>query len=121
MQDKSLWKKQYTMFDLEELSDDIWYFKNSVSCPEKIIEIIEDLNLNSLSYKRIPPWEIWNASNDDSKVYGQKKHINLPKNLSLDNNLNKKILYVINAIKETHHLCSNTYTKILNIKNSYKN
>ena len=51
-----------------------------------------------------------------SKIYGQKKHINLPKNLSLDDNLNQKILYVINAIKETHHLCSNTYTKILNIK-----
>ena len=35
MQDKSLWKKQYTMFDLEELSDDIWYFKNSVKAEKE--------------------------------------------------------------------------------------
>ena len=92
MQDKSLWKKQYTMFDLEELSDDIWYFKNSVSCPEKIIEIIEDLNLNSLSYKRIPPWEIWNASNDENSQYGFVKSIvkDFLQNDCNDDKINKK-------------------------------
>ena len=94
----------------------MFYFTDVLSVPKKYIEHLENLDSNEFSYPYVEKWKTWNASNDDSKIYGQKKHINLPKNLSLDNNLNQKILYVINAIKETHHLCSNTYTKILNIK-----
>ena len=97
-------------------NNQMFYFTDVLSVPKKYIEHLENLDSNEFSYPYVEKWKTWNASNDDSKIYGQKKHINLPKNLSLDNNLNQKILYVINAIKETHHLCSNTYTKILNIK-----
>ena len=97
-------------------NNQMFYFTDVLSVPKKYIEHLENLDNNEFSYPYVEKWKTWNASNDDSKIYGQKKHINLPKNLSLDNNLNQKILYVINAIKETHHLCSNTYTKILNIK-----
>ena len=97
-------------------SNQMFYFTDVLSVPKKYIEHLENLDSNEFSYPYVEKWKTWNASNDDSKIYGQKKHINLPKNLSLDDNLNQKILYVINAIKETHHLCSNTYTKILNIK-----
>ena len=97
-------------------NNQMFYFTDVLSVPKKYIEHLENLDSNEFSYPYVEKWKTWNASNDDSKIYGQKKHINLPKNLSLDDNLNQKILYVINAIKETHHLCSNTYTKILNIK-----
>ena len=94
----------------------MFYFTDVISVPQKYIEHLENLDKNEFSYPYVEKWKTWNASNDNLKIYGQKKHINLPKNLSLDNNLNQKILYVINAIKEAHYLCSDTYTKVLNIK-----
>jgi Rps23 Pro-64 3,4-dihydroxylase Tpa1-like proline 4-hydroxylase len=94
----------------------MFYFTDVISVPQKYIEHLENLDKNEFSYPYVEKWKTWNASNDNLKIYGQKKHINLPKNLLLDNNLNKKTLYVINAIKEAHYLCSDTYTKVLNIK-----
>ena len=93
----------------------IFYFGNTISQPKKYIEHLENLDKNELSHSYVEKWRVWNASNDASQIYGEKKHIVLPLKLSNNQELNNKMLYVINAIKESAFLSSSKYTEILNI------
>jgi hypothetical protein len=37
------WKKQYVMFELNRLSSDIWYWENTISYPEELINLVNRL------------------------------------------------------------------------------
>ena len=99
------------MYEFNQLDDngDIFYLKNSFTVPQKYLEFLEEIDLNKDSYQYIEKWKDWTASNDKSNVYGKQKHINNFKNLSQNQNLNKRILYLINAIKEPLLMCSTKY------------
>ena len=99
------------MYEFHQLDDngDIFYLKNSFTVPEKYLEFLEEMDLNKDSYSYIEKWRDWTASNDNSNIYGSQKHINDIKVLSKDQYLNKKILYLINAIKEPLIMCSTKY------------
>lgn len=105
--------KQYTMFDLYRMSDDIWYWENTISCPEDISKIIEKLDENPISYKRIPAWKPWTASDNADLVYGSKKDINILSAFQLcgQDDIDKTSLYVINSIKMAIEMCYDRYIK----------
>jgi len=97
------------MYNFKALDNNsIFYFTNCVNAPKKYIEHLEEMDKNLDSYPYIEKWRDWTASNDQSNIYGQQKYID-SRPLSNDQNLNKKMLYLINAIKEPLHMCSNRY------------
>lgn len=98
------------MYNFAALENEIFYFTDCVNFPKKYIEFLEELDSNESSYPYVEKWKEWKASNDDL-CYGQKKQINDLNSLSNDENLNKRILYIINAIKEPFLLCSINYLK----------
>ena len=96
------------MYDYVDLkNDNVIYFKNCISLPNKYIEFLEELNENKNSHEYIEKWKTWTASNDSSNIYGEKKTISNFKNFKLsdDQNLNKKMLYLINAINSYIFRC----------------
>lgn len=104
-------KKQYEMFDLEEIDSDIWYWNNTISCPEDLISLINNLDENENSYFKIPKWETWKASNDLNTIYGAVKMIKSDSvNIeSSDKKINQNTLYIINSITMAVEMCFNKY------------
>lgn len=107
----------YEFYQLDK-DENIFYFTNSFNCPKQYIELLEEMDKNELSYPYIEKWNNWTASNDNKNIYGQKKHI-LRSTLSGNENLDKKLLYLINNIFETQYLCTKNYTKIKGIEKFY--
>jgi Rps23 Pro-64 3,4-dihydroxylase Tpa1-like proline 4-hydroxylase len=104
-------KKQYVMFDLEVLNDDIWYWDNVISYPEDLIKLIENLDTDPDSHTNIPKWQEWTASNNPSVLYGYSKMIlsETVKNKSNSPKLNQKVLYTVNTLKMAAEMCYNQY------------
>ena len=75
------------MYNIIAAQENIFYIKNCISYPNKYVELIENLNNQEESYKYIPEWKLWTASNDLKTIYGIKKQININnviENLKLD-------------------------------------
>jgi hypothetical protein len=104
-------KEQYIMFDLKVLHPDIWYWDNVVSYPDELVEFINDMDKNSLSYKAISKWEPWAASNNPSTIYGSTK--NIYKNESKlgcgDEKINQSVLYIYNSLEMAFEMCYERY------------
>ena len=65
------------MYNIIAAQENIFYIKNCISYPNKYVELIENLNNQEESYKYIPEWKLWTASNDLKTIYGIKKQINI--------------------------------------------
>jgi len=105
------WKKQYVMFELNKLSSDIWYWENTISYPEELMDLINNLDFNPDSYVKIPQWKPWAASNDANTLYGAIKMIRSDSvNINLsDERINQNALYIINSLKMAAEMCYNSY------------
>jgi len=113
-------KKQYSMFDLEMLDKDVWYWKNTISYPEELINFINNLDLNPESYSKIPKWQIWNSSNHPDHVYGAYKMISSDSVniVSSDKKTNQINLYVVNSLSLAAKMCVSQYLKGHNLDES---
>ncbi len=69
----------------EKLHEKVYYYKNVVSDPEKLIRFIEETEAEKYS-KFITPWEEWSACSGEMYVYGNHKRIKM---LKLDEILQK--------------------------------
>lgn len=104
-------KKQYVMFDLFPQNNDIWYFENTVSCPEKLIEFIEECDTDPTFFSKIPQWEKWTASDDPQLIYGYKKNI-LLESSKVESGIDfvdRRSLYIINSLRMASDLCFDKY------------
>lgn len=114
--------KQFTMFDLQVLAPDIWYWDNALSFPEHLKEFIDQIDEYPESYSRISKWENWTASNDKDLVYGKTKTINranLKKSTGSDL-VDKKTLYIANSFLMAFQMCTDRYLASRNLdKNNY--
>jgi hypothetical protein len=108
-------RSMYTMFDIVFHDRGIVYFENVISYPEKLLNIIEELDANSKSHSGIPKWNSWGASNDDNYGYGIQKFIDTSKrNLNSDDDLlNKQVLYVVNSLIMAPEMCAKRYAEIM--------
>lgn len=114
--------KQFTMFDLQVLAPDIWYWDNALSFPEHLKEFIDQIDEYPESYSRISKWENWTASNDKDLVYGKTKTINkanLKKSTGSDL-VDKKTLYIANSFLMAFQMCTDRYLASRNLdKDNY--
>ena len=106
-------KKQYTMFDLKMLNEDVWYWENVISSPENLIETLEYLDTKEISYERIPKWKDWLSSAEDKHHYGSVKKFEKEKFYisSGDEMIDKQSLYIINSFIMAVEMCWNQYVK----------
>ena len=104
-------KEQYFMFDLKVLHPDIWYWDNVISYPDELIEFINEIDLNLISYKAISQWSPWVASNNQDIVYGATKNIFKKQSKSgVDNEkLDQRILYIYNSLEMAFEMCYERY------------
>lgn len=104
-------KKQYVMFDLDAKDNDIWYFENSISCPNELVRFIEEMDSEEESYKRIPKWSEWRASDVESILYGYTKtgKSNI-KELPIESKkIDQKTRYIINSLNMATSMCFDRY------------
>ena len=87
--------KQYSMFQYNNLENDIYYIENVLSCPELFVNFINDLKENPA----ISKWSDWNSSGNEV-TYGSIKHINKDglKFIPIDSEIYQRSLYIINSI-----------------------
>lgn len=114
--------KQFTMFDLQVLAPDIWYWDNTLSFPEHLKDFIDQIDAYPESYSRISKWENWTASNDESLIYGRTKTINKAnlKNTTGSDLVDKKTLYIANSFLMAFQMCTDRYLSARNLdKNNY--
>lgn len=103
--------KQFQMFDLKMLSNEIWYWENALSFPEYLVGFINDVDEQPESYPRISKWQDWTASNDPETIYGKTKIIN-KNNLKVSTGsdaVDKKTLYIANSIMMAFEMCTERY------------
>jgi hypothetical protein len=101
------------MYEAQELSKNIFYFKNAISEPARLIDFIEKQDgEEDGNTKIISKWAPWRASNSPTDIYGEEKLISSnfkEKELTP----NAKELYIINSIRSNmHYIC--TQYKIYN-------
>lgn len=117
-------EEMFHMFDLKVLGDKIFYFKNVISFPKELMNTITDLDLNDqLSYKRIPQWNPWTASDDPNTIYGATKTI-LKNSTKIDTGseyTNKRTLYIINSLIMAVEMCTEKYFSSLGMDQSLFN
>jgi hypothetical protein len=114
--------KQFIMFDLKMLSNDIWYLENALSFPEHLKDFIDKIDQEPESYSRISKWENWTASNDSSLVYGKTKAINASalKKTTGSDMVDKKTLYIANSFSMAFQMCTDRYLESRKLdKNKY--
>jgi len=104
-------RQMYVMFDMVFNHQNIYYFENTVSYPEILVDLIEKIDSNPLSHEAISKWGDWTASDDKSFIIGSGKHINSSKKNTNtgDDFLNKQILYVINSLMMSPEMTANRF------------
>ena len=109
--------KQFTMFDLQVLAPDIWYWDNALSFPEHLKDFIDQIDEYPESYSRISKWENWTASNDKDLVYGKTKTINKAnlKTSTGSDLVDKKTLYIANSFLMAFQMCTDRYLASRNL------
>lgn len=109
--------KQFTMFDLQVLAPDIWYWDNALSFPEHLKDFIDQIDEYPESYSRISKWENWTASNDKDLVYGKTKTINKAnlKTSTGSDTVDKKTLYIANSFLMAFQMCTDRYLASRNL------
>ena len=115
--------KQYTMFDLDQKTKDIWYWENVLSCPNELVGFIEELDDIPESHQRIHQWTEWTASDNSNVSYGKLKiadsYVN--SNIIQNKKIEQKTRYIINSIKMAIEMCSEKYLDGHNLnKNQYR-
>lgn len=104
-------REMYSMFDIRFQKDGIFYFENVISYPERLLEVIEEVDKDERSYLAIAKWDDWTASDNKEWIIGSGKKI-FPKNKYFDSGndlLNKKILYVINSLMMAPEMCAKMF------------
>lgn len=101
------------MFDLKSINDDIYYYENVFSYENELIEYLEELDSNPLSYQRIPKWDNWTSSNDIGYVYGEQKiiHDHFFDVSTGDDLVDKRTLYILNSLKLAPQMCAEYFAK----------
>ena len=98
-------------FEALELAKDIFYFKNAIYEPYKLVNFIENTeNDQDIDTSIISKWIPWTSSTNSNDLYGYKKNIN-----GRDKTLNSKELYIYNSIRSNMIFMAGEYKKYNNL------
>ena len=87
------------MYLAEKLNDEIFYYKNVINNPSRIIELINELDLDETTYPVIPKWKGWISNSSDGRLRGGDKEFfvnNLPLLISPRKN---DVTYILDTIR----------------------
>lgn len=100
----------------EILEENIYYYTDALKDPQKILELIEEMDSVPESYATIMKWSTWNASNDQEFIYGSSKII-LWERESVTSNLDADIKsnYIISSIRKAYVDVANDFKNSKNI------
>jgi hypothetical protein len=109
------------VFIADHKNDKIFYWKNVISNPSKILEDIDRLEKDESSYIKIEKWLPWTASDSNSNIYGDLKTF-YPQNIYAQtiNQQNDIDAYnIINNCAIAFNMCFSLYFKEhgINIEN----
>ena len=86
--------------NLEILEENVYYYKNAIEDPEKLVALIEESELIENIKSAVKPWEEWSACSGQMYVYGQKKPTYRSQISAIGNiEEREKAEYIINTIK----------------------
>jgi hypothetical protein len=94
------------MFLPYPIYEECMYFKNVLSEKDKLVDLIEELNLDKYSTEKISQWQ--RLTNDI--MFKKIKSLNFKDSQDVD----KKNRYLINSFKYAFLFCMNEYKKIYN-------
>lgn len=104
---------------LEELYDKVYYYKNVIKNPKKLIELIESTQSDNFS-DFITPWEEWSACSGEMYVYGEHKRIKCLNMEQILKNCNSDIIedakYIFDEIFEGMNNVCKDYAEKVNDK-----
>lgn len=98
------------MLNLEQY-EKIHYYKNIISEPHKLIQLIELSDNNLTENSSIPKWKEWSASGDVPYLFGYQKRFTE----HVDQDSNQDIQTINNILKNAITKASEDYAKIHNI------
>jgi len=99
------------MFIPNFLDNNICYFTNALSEPQKLVEFIENTENTPEVHDIIGPWIPWQAHGHEH-LYGLRKKVNAGNTTVID----PRSLYIINSIYSGMKFCGDMYAKMKNIE-----
>lgn len=100
----------------EILEENIYYYKNVIKDPKKLIEKINDSENYPEIYNVVPKWDSWEASAGIDYIYGHKKNINEASIDSLSPEIREKADFIISSINNAFSEVVNDFAIQKNIK-----
>jgi predicted 2-oxoglutarate/Fe(II)-dependent dioxygenase YbiX len=98
------------MLNLQQY-EKIHYYKNVISEPNKLIELIELSDNNLTENSSIPKWKEWSASGDVAYLFGYQKRFND----NVDKDPDSDIQTINNTLKSAIINASEDYARVHNI------
>ncbi len=103
---------------LEKLDENVYYYKNVILDPQKLVSEIEDTENFDDIVDVVPKWNEWSACSGKMYVYGNKKNLFPEKLITLSPDLQEKSLYIINTIKNAMQLVCEDWANQKGIQDS---
>jgi hypothetical protein len=82
-----------------KLHENVYHYKNAIEDPARLIQAIEDTELDEIIQAVVPAWRNWESSSADGVNFGKKKDLVLEKLDTLDPERKEKAEYIINTIR----------------------
>lgn len=103
---------------LEKLDENVYYYKNVIDNPKKLVDMINETEQYDDIVNVVPKWNEWSACSGKMYVYGSKKNL-FPEHLdSLSDELKDKASYIIDTIKNGMKLVCEDWAKEKGIEES---
>lgn len=93
------------------LHENVYYYKNVIDNPQKLVDMIEENDSNEAMYPVIPKWGHWLSNSNDGHQFGGKKDFN-PQNMDqLSPHDRNNAEYIVNTIRNAVSSVANTFIK----------
>lgn len=96
---------------IEKLNDKIFYYKKVLNDPNKIVQMLENLDERSKYDSQIPKWNKWTASDQKEHIYGVSKE-GAFSNIRFGCDMDLSYAIFINNIKFISDICLSHYCNI---------
>lgn len=87
------------MYLAEKLHEEVFYYKNVIEDPKRLVELINELDSDSTVTSVIPKWNGWLSNSNDGHAFGGKKDFAVHNLEHLVSPRKDDVSYVVQAIR----------------------
>lgn len=87
------------MYLAEKLHENIYYYKNVLDDPDKLLRLIEESDSDESIHAVIPPWSTWLSNSKDGYSFGGKKDFNPSAIENLSGESKENAEYIVSQIR----------------------